>query len=368
MEKRLRLWGLVVLGLSVIASGISNYDITLPSYPPGEILRQTSSLNDNNQLVGPNNGQGDGGYLWQNGTKTSFAFPQGMWGAIVNDINNAGHAVGGNPDTAGRLWNGSQYINLGSLGNGYSMPYALNESDQVVGGTAVPLSGDSGIEPFLWQNNVMISLGTFGGRYGIAYDINNPGVVVGFSNNASGQTRAFIYRNSTMTDLGTLGGSQTAAVAINDANEVVGWSETASGYQHAYVWRNGVMTDLGTLGGNQSQAFDINNSGQILGWAETATGYRPLVVWENGTAVRLNSLIAADSGWELVKAESPKIDEKQSFCINNNGAIMGEGFINGSTQSFLMLPRAETFFLHDSNEDGSVDMLDFAVMSDEWLK
>jgi probable HAF family extracellular repeat protein len=366
MGTKMGFWVGVVLGLSALVSAVSNYDITLPNYPPGEALRYPSSLNDASQIVGPATSFSPGAYLWQNGTITSIPIPSGMFGSAGTDVNNAGHVVGGNISQQGALWDGSQIINLGTLGGGNSMPFALNESDQVVGSSQTSVTNQ--IRPFLWQNGVMTSLGSFGGNCGLAYDINNPGVIVGFSNNASDDTRAFIYRSGVMTDLGTLGGSQSNAIAINDANEVVGWSQMASGYQHAFIWKNGVMTDLGTLGGNQSQAFDINDSGQILGWAETATGYRPLVIWENGAAVRLNSLIAADSGWELVLTESLNMDGKPNYCINNNGVILGSGVINGSTNTFLMFPRAEAFFMHDGNGDGVVDLLDFSVMSEEWLK
>jgi probable HAF family extracellular repeat protein len=306
-------------------------------------------------------------YLWQNGTITDIPIPQGSFGTVATDINNAGHVVGGTwGEGSGVLVNGSQVISLGTLGGSSSMPFALNESDQVVGSSQTSIINQ--IRPFLWQSGTMVSLGTLGGNYGRAYGINNQGVIAGFSQNASGDTRAFVYRNNTMTDLGTLGGSQSNAVAINDANEIVGWSQIANGYQHAFVWRNGVMTDLGTLGGNQSQALDINNSGQILGWAETATGYRPLVIWENGEVVRLNSLIASDSGWELVLTVSLNIDEKPWFHINNNGAILGTGPVNGGSYPFLMLPRSESFFLHDSNHDGIVNLQDFAQLSNEWMK
>lgn len=346
---------------------VSYYDIILPSYPPDGILINPGGLNDLNQIVGPTGGLLGNVYLWQNGTKSDLPFPINCEnGTSAYDINNAGHVVGGDWIHAGQLWNGSQLIALGTLGGNGSIPFALNESDQIVGSSQTSTVNQTC--PFLWQNNTMISLGSLGGNFGRAYDINNHGVVVGFSNNASGYTRAFIYRNGTMTDLGTLSGNQSNAVAINDNNEIVGWSEIANGYQHAFVWRNGTMTDLGTLGGNQSQAFDINNSGQIIGWAETATGYRPLVIWEDGVAVRLNTLIAADSGWELVLMEGFKIDEKSSYCINNNGAIRCAGFINGGSYSFLMLPREDGFFLHDSNHDGSVNLQDFVQMSNEWLR
>ncbi|HML73030.1 MAG TPA: hypothetical protein PKB02_00910 [Anaerohalosphaeraceae bacterium] len=353
--------------LTIPSVAVQNYDIILLSYPPNGIASGPAGLNDLNQIVGPVGGGMGNVYVWQDGNKSDIPFPVSLeFGTAAYDISNTSHVVGGNWIQQGQLWNGSQLVPLGTLGGSSSMPYALNESDQVAGSSQTVTINET--VPFLWQNNTMIPLGTLGGHYGRAYAINNHAVVVGFSQNASGDTRAFIYRNSTMTDLGTLGGSQSNAVAVNDANEVVGWSEIASGYQHAFVWRNGVMTDLGTLGGNQSQAFDINDAGQILGWAETATGYRPLVIWENGIPVRLNSLIAPDSGWELVMVGGLNIDEKPLYRINNNGTILGIGFVNGGSYPFLMLPRQNAFLLHDSNEDGTVNLLDFARMSDEWLK
>jgi len=361
-------YGLFVIfvgGLTIPSVAVQKYDILLPSYPPNGIVTGPAGLNDLNQIAGPANGMLAAPYLWHNGTLTELPMLSGFE-YLYHDVNNAGHIVGSDGNSAGFLWNGTQVIRLGTLGGSGSMPYVLNESDQVAGSSQTAAVNET--VPFLWQNNAMISLGSLGGRFGRAYAINNHGVVVGFSQNASGDTRAFIYRNSTMTDLDTLGGSQSNAVAVNDANEVVGWSEIANGYQHAFVWRNGIMTDLGTLGGNQSQAFDINDAGQIIGWAETATGYRPLVIWENGTPVRLNSLIAPASGWELVMVGGLNIDEKPLYRINNNGTILGIGFINGGSYPFLMLPRQNTFLLHDSNEDGTVNLLDFARMSDEWLK
>ncbi len=354
-----------IMCISSVSLAVSYYDITLPSYPPGEVIWHPASLNDNAQIVGPTS-MPVNAYLWQNGAITDIPITQGSFETTATDINNAGHVIGGTGDGPGELYNGSQVISLGTLGGSSSMPFALNESDQVVGSSQTSVTNQ--IHPFLWQNGTLISLGTLGGNYGRAHDINNQGVVAGFSQDASGDTRAFVYRNGTMTDLGTLGGRQSNAVAINDANEIVGWSQIANGYQHAFIWKNGVMTNLGTLGGSQSQAFDINNSGQILGWAETATGYRVLVIWENGQIVRLNNLIAPDSGWELVLTERLNIDEKPWFHINNNGAILGTGSVNGSSHPFLMLPRGEEFFLHDSNQDGTVNLQDFAQLSNEWMK
>lgn len=343
--------------------GVTYYDIILPSYPPEGALYSAGGINDLNQIVGPeNNLWYTEAYLWQNGTYTELPIPFPM-GSYALDINNSGKIIGGRSDAMGPgiLLDGTTVISLGTLGGDHSIPQAINEADQVVGTSQTPTTNE--LAPFFWENGSMLSMGTLGGDYGRAYDINNHGMAVGFSENGAGQNRAFVWRaGQGMTDLGTLGGDQSTAFAVNDANEVVGWSETAGGYQHAFFWKDGVMTDLGTLGGNQSQAFGINNAGLILGWAETQTGYRPMVLWENGIAVRLNQLVAADSGWELLWPGT------LSFSINHNGAILGEGYINNNKYIFLMTPRPEPFLLHDSDQDGTVNLSDLSRFSSEWIR
>lgn len=254
------------LFLQIQVLAISNYDITLPSYPPGGVLYEPAGLNDLNQIVGPNwNVSYLSAYLWADNEYNELPIPDyDDSGNFAHDINNNGHYIA-RESTAkpAVLWNGTQLVSLGTLGGENSIPFALNESDQVAGRSQTSTINE--IAPFLWHNHSMINLGTLGGTRGSAYDINNQGVVVGYSANADGNCRAFIYQDGSMTDLGTLGGVQSNAVAINDANEIAGFSELVNGYQHACLWQNGQITDLGTLGGNQSQAFDINNAGQIFG-------------------------------------------------------------------------------------------------------
>lgn len=349
--------------LTAPAAAVSYYDITLPSYPPNGTLWNAAGMNDTNQIVGSDDTltYGDA-YLWQNGTFTELPIPSVM-GSYAMDINNSGKIVGGESGAInpGVLLDGTTVTSLGTLGGDTSIPYAINETDQIVGTAQTTTSNE--LVPFFWENGSMQSMGSLGGTSGRAYDINNNGLAVGFSNNGSGHSRAFVWLEGRgMMDLGTLGGDQSEATAVNDANEVVGWSETTSGYQHAFFWKDGIMTDLGTLGGNQSQAFGINNDGLIIGWAETETGYRPMVIWENSIAVRLNQLVAADSGWDLVWPGTTV------FSINNNGAILGKGFVNNHEYNFLMIPRQEDFLLHDSDHNGIVNLNDLAKLSSEWIR
>jgi len=359
----------VLVCLGITGGQVRYYDIRLPSYPPRGAVEAPASINDSLDICGPNfNTDTVRAYVWRDGAKQVLPFRLGVPPAgYAHDINNHGVVIGGavGVNASGQLWNGRDVIDLGTLGGDYSVPYAINDANQVVGRSRTGIGNEA--RPFLWDNGTMTDLGTLGGTFGEALAVNRHGVVVGYSRNTAGQNRAFVWRPGMgMVDLGTLGGTASMAFAINDANDIVGFAEIDNGYQHACIWQDGQIHDLGTLGGSQSQAFAINNAGQIIGWAETATGYRPLVVWVGGRIVRLQQLVEPDSGWELMIPAGE--DRFPWFHITDGGAILGRGFVNGYIYPFLMMPTDRPFLLSDANDDQQVDMADLAVMAAEWLR
>ena len=95
------------------------------------------------------------------------------------------------------------------------------------------------------------------------------------------------------------------------------------------------MTDLGTLGGPDSWVYGngINNAGEVVGGADTATGAYHGFLYTNGLMQDLNSLIPADSGWEILDAKG----------INDTGQIAATG-INpeGYDHAVLLTPGDQT--------------------------
>jgi probable HAF family extracellular repeat protein len=286
------------------------------------------------------------------------------------DINKANQVVGamGSPSHA-FLYSSRRTIDLGTLGGGSSIAYAINDNGVVAGGADTA----SGVHhAFTWTSGAMKDLGTTGSwSASEGHAINLKGYVVGdLWNPGISNSAGFLWNGATMTQLPNLGGPwMEFALAINRSGMVVGSASTANGWMHAfsYAASTGVVTDLGTLPGDpQSTAYGINDAGVAVGTSDNGGSHRPVmwsngqitalpplvagaaseaddvnyagvivgtsngraVLWNNGVVVDLNTQIPSNSGWTLTQASA----------INNSGYIVGIGFHNGAQQAFMLSP------------------------------
>ncbi len=201
-------------------------------------------------------------------------------------------------------------------------PTDINNSGEVVG-------QDQGYQTAaLWQDGQMVLLDGLGGSSSVASAINDCGQIVGGAQVGDGQVfHATVWTGGVPLDLGTFGGSYSWARDTNAAGMVVGSSEDTNTESHAFVWYDGVMQDLG-LG----EAEGLNAQGQIVGTSGLLVGgVSSALLWEDGVRYDLNNLVDQGSGWQLLEARD----------INDSGAIVGEGFLNGQFRAFLLTPAPE---------------------------
>lgn len=199
-------------------------------------------------------------------------------------------------------------------------------------------------------------LDTLGGTFGLGAGLNNRGSVAGFASlPEDSAVHAFLWQNGIITDLGTLGGPKsitTLNVPVNARGMMVGSSNILtpdpSGEDFCgigftliclpFVWQKGVMTALPLLGGNNGSANGINNRGQVVGLSETPN-YDPCsfaslqveaVIWKDGNLQELPPFPGDAIG--------------NAFAINNQGQVVGQSDLPGSSSRLSLAKRCDDGF------------------------
>jgi len=261
------------------------------NYPP---IRNTQPLTINNsgQIVGntqPAPGTNPGGYyLYSNGQVTPLQYP--------SDAPNQGGYVLGSTTAP----NGSQSPVIENVlshtqqaigqapGATSTLGMVINNAGQVAGNTLIAGSSNPASPAqgggFFYSNGTITNIGTLGGAWTSVWAMNDSGQVVGGSAlSATGIAHAFLYSNGKMTDLGTLPGDQNSSAQwINAQGQIVGGSGTGNN-SSGFLYSSGVMMNLNSLispntGWTILDGVSINKLGQIL-----AIGYNPSLVPIDGS-------------------------------------------------------------------------------------
>ena len=182
------------------------------------------------------------------------------------------------------LWDGSQAIDLGTLGGDYAYPTGVNARGQVAGTSSTPTGS---AHAFVWENGVMRDLGAFGRGGSQATDINEQGVITGSTWRDDPRTfHAFIW-NGQMTDLGALpADGASGAATLNERGQVIGTSylNYFADPRHAFIWDHSGMQALNppNLSSDNERVVALNNRGQVIGVNIQSPLHRHLWVWEDG--------------------------------------------------------------------------------------
>ena len=289
------------------------------------------AINDLGQIVGVSQILGNTfyhGFIYHKGTIRDIG------SLYPNDINNLGRVVGyystkinGDSTVRSFMYNNGSMIDLGTISSdprAQSWANGINDFGQVVGSANTHYEG-SNFHANLYSDGVMEDIDTIGPYHeqSEAWVINNRGVVLGSERDGG----IFLYRAGKMKRLNIFGN----ALDMNDHGEFVGWGSWDSGLERAFLYREGEFTVLGNLGDSEyTVPLAINESSQIVGQSDIGNverpwGYRRIdhaFLYDHGVMTDLNTLIPANSGWELMYATD----------INNSGQIVGYGVQDGKFQ------------------------------------
>ncbi|WP_375499019.1 hypothetical protein [uncultured Nostoc sp.] len=326
---------ITLTAISLIASksalAASLYSVTDLGALTGDPVSYAQDINDSGEIIINSSGDSFSSFLYSNGSLKKISPLPGDNELSVESINNLGQVVGNSGfDNHAFIYSGGTTQSIGLNG----IPYAINDSGEVVGGTT-----GGGIFPklafpagtaFLYSNGTTTIINNNLEENYVAYGINNLGQAVGIF----GPSRAFLYDNGIITNLGTLpGDNYSSALDINDLGQVVGTSGlTGVSDGRAFLYSSSTgLQNLGKLSPTDlfSVGEGINNLGQVVGYSGTYNDLKPFLYSDN-TLYDLNDLIApgSDAGFTL----------RVAFAININGQIVGSGAVNDEFHAFLLTP------------------------------
>lgn len=213
----------------------------------------------------------------------------------MSGLNDRGEIVGGRSFFANAS---SQATTLNPLpGFTSAVALAINFNDLIVGG-----SFNSG-QPFqatLWPSPTAVPVALAGPTE----------VFVSFFINTSGQIIGCFNGSTLATDGGILFWSSVTAQPV------------------ALPALSGGAVVVPPNGSGFVTAAAINAAGKVVGTSIDSLGNSKAVVWTNGQVQDLNTLIPSGSGWVLQTATG----------INDSGAIVGTGTLNGVQAAFFIAP------------------------------
>lgn len=316
-----------------------------------------SDINDRGQVVGQQ-------YLWDNGNVTDLRTLPGASGnpIVARAINNQGLIVGGGltvdqptvPDQAFRS-DGKTISDLGVVGSVCQEYCQKTTAIDLNNRGQIAFNYDYSDYQGIVSGYVQQSDGSFNHLFSSrATAINDTGEVLGYTiaRGRSGPSRGLIANGNSTTVLMSPGycfsfstpcfSESTYATDINDKGQVVGYGPLTSDRGsplEAMLWKDPqtetIAEGLKGLGGTgnldyrgkiASLANSLNDSGEVVGLSYKSSGEQRAVFWKDAAFADLNELISTDLGWSLTEA----------IKINNQGQIVGKGYLDGKEQGFLL--------------------------------
>jgi probable HAF family extracellular repeat protein len=155
-----------------------------------------------------------------------------------------------NPRTAFKWTLQRGFVELGTPEGNTTEGYDINESGAVTG----RIGTGNNARTFLWMNDQVIELGTLAEMETVPAAINNDNQIVGRSRvplagSQFGTNHAFFWSDGVMVDVGTLPGHNLSTASdISHDGLVLGTSSTLGEPNlHGFIWNGGIIRDINTI-------------------------------------------------------------------------------------------------------------------------
>jgi probable HAF family extracellular repeat protein len=318
-----------------------------------------TSINDNGDVVGYCNAGGDSfGVVWHGASPSdlgklvdgtfSHAWGINSAGQIVGDSN-----TGNNLDPKAVVFGPAGWMQLDNSGGSAQAAYGITDAGVIFGNfTTQRHPGTEGWDPVFWtfdaahdrynRSNLPKPIGTpvTGVSGAFIYAATKLGIAVGQVASDLVGNQGGLWKNDATHTLVVLdkpaGFASGVAFGVSDDGRAVGSISNVAG-THAALWQNDAANtpvDLGALSGDpDATAYGVNTSGQVVGVSVGPASPQGRIerafVYQSGSLADLSSLVdPADGAWKITRAVG----------INNAGAIIGTGVLDGVMSPVLLTP------------------------------